>query len=549
MLNRMVKASVIGLGLSVAAGIGLQAAGPRVAATKQTAAAQKPATATAPAAPLSRALVDKYCVTCHSERLKRGNLVLEKLDISQVGEHAETWEKVLRKVRAGAMPPTGMPRPTPADSTAFLDALQASLDGAASAAPNPGRQGIHRLNRVEYANAIRDLLALEVDGRELLPPDDSGFGFDNIADALSVSPGLLERYMTAAQKISRVAIGDPTMKAAASTYTLSFFELQEDRASNDLPFGSRGGTSVRHYFPLDGEYALQIRLQRHAVNLGGAIRGLDEVNRIDVRVDGELVKSFTIGGGKEEQDGDTRGPYTETEMERFADDPLNVRFPAKAGMRTVGVTFQRQLWLPEGVGMSRLPVASYGYSSARKSGVEFGKVEMAVENVEIRGPFNGVTPESTPSRKQIFVCRPATASDEEACAKRIVSRLARRAYRRPVTDADAQTLMALYRDGRAKGTFDTGVQWALERLLVDPRFLFRMEQDPSPAVADKPYRVSDLEMASRLSFFLWSSLPDDELIDVAARGTLKTPAVFEQQAPAAQRRGGAAGPACLPRVR
>ena len=535
MFNRNPKVSAIGAVFSmVAAGVCLQAASGSVARStgaRPAVAVQQAASSAAPAAPPSRELVDKYCITCHNARLKRGDLVLEQRDMGKLGADAEVWEKVVRKLRAGAMPPAGVPRPDTAATGAFVSSLEASLDSAGLATLNPGRGSIHRLNRVEYTNAIRDILALEIDGKELLPADDTGYGFDNIGDALSVSPGLLERYMGAAQKIGRLAIGDPSMKPVATTYTLPFFMLQDDRASADLPFGSRGGISVRHFFPLDGEYALQIRLQRSVVNLGGGIRGLDEVNDIDVRVDGALVKRFTLGGAAGEQDGDTRGPYTETETERSADNALNIRFPAKAGTRVVGITFQQKRWLQEGVGMSRLPVASYGYASGRKSGPEYGKIEMAVDNVEIRGPFNGLTNGATPSRKQVFMCRPASARDEEPCAKRVLTALARRAYRRPATDEDVEVLLALYRDGRGRtgASFDTGIQWAVERLLVDPAFLFRMEKDPANLAPGTPYRVSDLEMASRLSFFLWSSIPDDELIDVAGRGKLKDPAVFEQQ--------------------
>ncbi|MBM3776758.1 MAG: DUF1592 domain-containing protein [Acidimicrobiia bacterium] len=509
---------------------GLQAAGQGArGASKVPADVLMPALpAAAPPVP-SRALVDQYCATCHSERMQSGNLVLQNRDMAALAENAEVWEKVLRKLESGAMPPDGARKPAPADVDAFVGSVRASLDYEAAAHPDPGRSGIHRLNRVEYANAIEDLLALEVDSAELLPPDNSGYGFDNIADALTMSPGLLERYMSAAQRIARLAVGDPGLRPEAKEYKLSFFALQDERVSQDLPFGSRGGVAVQHYFPLDGEYTLQVRLQRHAVNLGGAIRGLDEVQRIDVRVDGDLVKSFEIGGGDAEQDGDLRGPYQETEEERFADERLFVKFPARAGMRTVGVTFQRKLWLPEGVGVSRLPVAGYGYSSARKSGVEFGKVEMAVELVEIRGPFNAMRPVSTPSRDKIFVCRPAAPAGEVACAQRIVSTLARQAFRRPVTDADLAPFMALYADGRKIGDFDMGIQWALERLLVDPRFLYRIETDPANLPAGTPYRLSDLELASRLSFFLWSRPPDAELIDVAVKGRLHTPAVLDAQ--------------------
>ena len=483
----------------------------------------------APATP-SREFVDKYCAGCHNARQKSGNLVLDKRDMGQVASEADVWEKVLLKLKAKAMPPAAVTRrPSEEEASGFVASVQNTLDYAAAKNPNPGRSGIHRLNRVEYANAIRDLLALEIDARQMLPPDDSGFGFDNIADALNMSPGLLERYLGAAQKISRLVVADPNMKPVASTYKVSYFELQADRMSEDLPFGSRGGLAIKHYFPVDGEYTVQVKLQRHAANLGGAIRGLEEVNRIDVLVDGERVKAVDIGGGSAEQDGATRGPYTETETERFADAPLNsIRIPVKAGMRTVGVTFQRKLWLIEGVGVSRLPVASYGYASARISGVEFGKVEMSVDQVEVRGPFNATATLHTPSRDKIFVCRP-TAATEKACATQILRGLARGAFRRPVATADIQPMLALFDQGRQTGTFETGIQWAIERLLVDPRFLFRTEQDPAGTKPGTPYRISDLELASRLSFFLWSTVPDEELLDVAAKGRLQNPDVFVRQ--------------------
>jgi len=483
----------------------------------------------APATP-SREFVDKYCAGCHNARQKSGNLVLDKRDMAQVAADADVWEKVVRKLKAKAMPPASVARrPSEDEVSGFVASVQNTLDYVAAKNPNPGRSGIHRLNRVEYANAVRDLLALEIDAKEMLPPDDSGFGFDNIADALNMSPGLLERYLVAAQKISRLVVADPSMKPVASVYKMSYFELQADRMSEDLPFGSRGGIAVKHYFPVDGEYTVQVKLQRHAANLGGAIRGLEEVNRVDILVDGERVKSVDIGGGASEQDGATRGPYTETETERFADAPLNnVRIPVKAGTRTVAVTFQRKLWLIEGVGVSRLPVASYGYASARISAVDFGKIEMAVDQMEIRGPFNATPTLHAPSRDKVFVCRP-TGATETACASRILTGLARRAFRRPVVAADIQPMLALFKQGREAGTFETGIQWGLERLLIDPRFLFRTEQDPAGAKPGTPHRISDLEMASRLSFFLWSTIPDDELLDVAAKGRLQNQAVFQQQ--------------------
>ncbi len=473
-------------------------------------------------------LVETYCLTCHNERLRTGEMVLEGKDPSNVAADPETWERVVRKLRAGTMPPSGRPSPDAAVRAAFVDRLEADLDAAAAVAPNPGRSGIHRLNRVEYGNAIRDLLALEVDSAALLPPDDSGFGFDNIADALSVSPGLMERYMAAAQTVSRLAVGDASIAPTAETYPLSYFRMQDGRMGEDLPFGSRGGLAVDHYFPLDGEYALQLRLQRSVVNLGGGIRGLDEVEHIDVRLDGALVKRFTLGGDDLEKV--WRGPYQETELQRFADDPLTVRFPAKAGRRTLVVTFEGDRWMQEGVGITRLPVASYGFASGRISAVTEGKIEMGIEQVEIRGPFNGMTPESTPSRDRIFTCRPTGTHDEESCARTILSQLAGRAYRRPVSDEDVDPLIELFGRGREEGTFDTGIQWALERMLVDPDFLFRIERDPADIGPASVYRISALELASRLSFFLWSSIPDQPLLDAAVRGDLHDPAELTRQA-------------------
>ena len=472
-------------------------------------------------------LVETYCLTCHNERLRTGEMVLEGKDPSNVGADPETWERVVRKLRAGTMPPRDRPGPDAAARAAFVDRLEADLDAAAAGAPNPGRSGIHRLNRVEYANAIHDLLALEVDSAALLPPDDSGFGFDNIADALSVSPGLMERYMAAAQTVSRLAVGDASIAPTQEIYPLSYFRMQDERMGEDLPFGSRGGLAVDHYFPLDGEYALQLRLQRSVVNLGGGIRGLDEVEHIDVRLDGALVKRFTLGGDDLEKV--WRGPYQETELQRFADDPLTVRFPAKAGRRTLVVTFEGDRWIQEGVGITRLPVASYGYASGRISAVTEGKIEMGIEQVEIRGPFNGMTPESTPSRDRIFVCRPTGTNDEESCARTILGQLAHRAYRRPVSDEDVDTLIELFGRGREEGTFDTGIQWALERMLVDPDFLFRIERDPADIGPASVYRISALELASRLSFFLWSSIPDEPLLDAAVRGDLHDPAELTRQ--------------------
>ena len=487
-------------------------------ATRQTAPVQSPTPSAAPVS--SRAVLDRYCVSCHNSRLKTAGLMLDTLDAEQVAPHAEIWEKVVKKLHTRAMPPAGRPRPDNATYDGLIDALETALDREAAVAPNPGRPAIHRLNRAEYANVIRDLLALEIDAALLLPADDSGYGFDNVADALTVSPGLLERYLLAAKKISRLAIGDATMRPAVTPYKVPFSLRQDERLAEELPFGSRGGIAIRHYFPLDGEYVIKIRMQRNSLDIGGEIRGLDVPNHIDVRLDGVRLKLFTLGGDHSYR----ARTYTDTE-----DAGLEVRFQAKAGERVVGVTFLKDSWNVEGVGVSRLPVASSGHAAAKKTDLAYGKIEMGVDSVEISGPFHGQVPADTPSRRQILVCRPESSQGEEPCAKSILSTLARRAYRRPVTDAGVQTLVGFYRAGRRGGSFDEGIQQALISILTDPEFLFRIERDPTAAPPGTLYRISDLELASRLSFFLWSSIPDDQLLDVAARGQLKEPAVLEQQ--------------------
>jgi hypothetical protein len=486
---------------------------------------------TAAASPADhQALVKRYCVTCHNERMKTGGLMLDRmlpeLNRDQVSANAETWEKVLGKLRAGAMPPPRVPRPEKASLDAFTSWLETSLDQAAGAKPNPGRAPIHRLNRTEYTNAIRDLLALEIDGRSILPTDESAHGFDNMADVLSMSPGLLERYLIAAQKVSRLAIGDPTMGPVIQTYNYPLTLVQEERMSEDLPMGTRGGAAIRHYFPADGEYVVRIRLQR--VLNTSVIRGLANREQLDLRLDGSLIKRFPVGGecvgSKEPRCIKPPGLVTASEYERTADQGLEVRVPVKAGRRVLGLAFVRRVaGQPESASPVRMPAghSSYAYDQS---------VEMGVETVQVEGPVAVEGPGDTPSRRAIFVCRPAGDRDEESCAKTILTRLARRAYRRPVTDRDVQTLIGFYRVGRRERGFDTGIQHALERLLVSPEFLYRIEQ-PLDANRKTPdvYRIRDTELASRLSFFLWSSLPDDELLDLAARGRLNDPVVLKAQ--------------------
>ena len=482
-----------------------------------------------PAAPpvsQQRALLDQYCVTCHNETLKTADLMLDKMDIGDVSEGAAEWEKVVRKIRTRQMPPPGMPRPGNAAYDSLAEYLEAELDRSAATDPNPGRPVIRRLNRTEYAYAIRDLIALEVDSDALLPSDESAHGFDNVGDALSVSPLLLERYLAAARKISRLAIGDSTIRPIFETYDVPSYLMQEQRTSEDLPFGSRGGVAIRHYFPLDGEYTIQIGLQRNARDY---IRGLGEPHQLDVRLDGARIKMFTVGGDNKGQSSGifssaTQGDPEQEEYERnTAEAGLELRLPVKAGARVLGVTFLEKAPLPEGPLQPRLTQIEF---APFKGGIP------AIGSVTIGGPYNAKGAGDTPSRHKIFVCHPAgnsTNMDEAACAKKILSTLARRAYRRPVTDEDVQTLLHFYETGRSESGFVAGIGMALERMLISPEFLFRIERDPEGVAANTAYPVNDLELASRLSFFLWSSLPDDELLELAERGRLKDPVVLEQQ--------------------
>jgi cytochrome c5 len=496
--------------------------------------AQAPANTPALAPPASpgaappRAVFDKYCVTCHNERLRVANLTLDKMDLDQVGGNADVWEKVIRKLRSGAMPPPRMPRPdaTAYDSTAGW--LETALDRAAEQNLNPGRPALHRLNRAEYTNAIRDLLALDIDGPTLMPTDESGFGFDNIADVLSLSPVLLDRYMSAAQKVSRMAIGDATLRSAGDVHTISLGLVQDDRMSEEMPFGTRGGTVIRRAFPVDGEYLIKIRLRR-GFNTG-IIRGLGRREQLDVLLDGVRIKRFTLGG----ECVDSTEPRCQREAgrldgatplasvyEQTADEGLEFRFVAKTGVHQVAVTFVQQTTLPEGA-WSKAP-AALAYSTDDFDG------PMELRTVEFQGPVTVTGSAESSSRKRIFVCRPRNPSEDGTCAKKILSTLARRAYRRPATDRDVQALWKLYQVGRRDGNFDSGIQLALEGLLVSPNFLFRIEVDPAGVAPGAAYRLTDLELASRLSFYLWSSIPDEDLLEAAEHGKLKDPLVLEQQ--------------------
>ena len=474
-----------------------------------------------PGLSVTRDFIDSYCIACHNERLKTAGLVLDKLDLKHVTGEAELWEKVLRKLRTRMMPPAGRPRPDADTLANVVTSLESVIDREAISLPEPGRPAVHRLNRFEYSNAIRDLLALEVDGRSLLPADDAGYGFDNIADVLSVSPGLMERYLAAAEKIARLAIGDLAIGTTAQTYKLPYLSLlQEDRMSNDLPAGSQGGTAIRHYFPLDGTYLIKIRLQTEPQY--SKVRGLDHPQQIDLRIDGERVKLFAMEAQAAENF------MSQTERIR-ADEGLEVRIPIKAGPRVVAVTFLRQKWYMESVGPERLPATSFGFASGTRSDERHGKQLMGVDTLTIEGPFSPQAPKDTPSRQRVFVCHPNTQEQESGCAEQILVALAKRAYRRPLHNGDVTRLMRSFNAGRVNGDFETGIQQALETILVSPEFLFRIERDPSGALPGAVHNLTDLELASRLSFFLWSSIPDDQLLTIAAEGNLRNAKTLEQQ--------------------
>jgi hypothetical protein len=476
-----------------------------VGASYLQAASQELSSPSAPALSQHRALLNRYCVTCHNEKLRTAELMLDKIDVENVSRDALVWEKILLKLRTGAMPPASMPRPDKATYESFSLYLETELDRAAAANPDPGRPVLHRLNRAEYTNAIRDLIGLKIDPEIILPRDPSSrYGFDNIGEGLTVSPLLMERYLSAARKISRLAIGDPTIRPATETYTLPENFEQNDRVSEDLPFGSRGGTAIRHYFPLDGEYVVQIYLSRDGDTLhSGPIRGFNKPTEIDVRLDGERLKRFTVGG------------------ENKSDEGLEVRFRAKAGMRLMGISFLKDTLLREG---------SLGPRGGQRNagGIVAGG---GVGWVSISGPYNVKGWSDSPSRRKIFVCQPTSNQDqdEEVCAQKILTTLVRRAYRRPVTDEDVQPLLRLYKTGRDRGGFEVGIGRALQGILVSSGFLFRFERDPENLTVGTAYRISDVELASRLSFFLWSSIPDDELLELAEKGSLQEPAVLERQ--------------------
>ena len=463
----------------------------------------------------ARAILDQYCVTCHSDRLETGGLSLETVDLTDASASAERLEKVIQKLRLGAMPPLGMPRPDEATYTGLAAWLETELDGAAAAHPNAGRtETLHRLNRAEYENVIRDLLHIEgLDFSVMLPTDDASYGFDNIAGILGMSPTHLERYMSAARNISRMAVGDVTMPPSGETHMIPP-DLSQDGRLEDLPFGTRGGTLLRRYFPVDGEYV--IRFQAHT---GTGISAEEEPNYIELTVDGERVFFEEMAQKPVAHTGSGQDVVASTDWE--------VRTPIKAGLREIAVTFV-QTTSAQVEDLLRPYLRPPGISSFKLTRMG-GYSGPYVAQVSYTGPFNVTGVGETPSRQRIFVCRPATPAEELPCARQILSTLTRRAYRRPVTEADLAPLLGFYAAGREQAGFDQGLQLALERLLASPEFLFRIERDPQEVAPHTAYRVSSLELASRLSFFLWSSIPDDELLEVASRGALQDPAVLEHQ--------------------
>ena len=464
-----------------------------------------------PGDPAHAALLEQYCLTCHNEALAARGTVPVAIDLSALADvpaDAALWERVIRKLRTGSMPPMGRPRPDAAVIDRFAAWLEDEIDHAAAARPNPGRtETLHRLNRTEYQNAIRDLLALDIDAAKLVPADDQSYGFDNIAGVLKVSPTLLERYMSAAREISRLAVGASPLAPAGETFRI-VSDLSQYQHRDGLPFGTRGGMSVRFNFPRNGEYDIKVEL----LDLFAAAP-IREPHQLEVSIDGERVAVFELA--PRDPDDDQGAAYNTGPNE------LVVRTPVSAGPRTVTATFvKRTDALAESV---RQPFA-------RPHGEgDYLLYQPHLGTLTISGPFNPSGIDETPARRRIFVCRPSTPTDEPACARQILSTLARRAYRRPVGDADVAPLAGFYEAGRTAGGFEAGIERALRALLVSPDFLFRVLADPPNAAAGTPYRLGDLELASRISFFLWSSIPDDELLEAAAGGELHDPAVVERE--------------------
>ena len=497
---------------------------PALLAQAQTPAPAAPAAAARPTTAAMRAeyrqLVDKYCVTCHNQRLNLpagAPLHLDTASLDDLAADAAVWEKVVRKLNIGAMPPTNMPTPGDAKLTEFRTWLAASLDRAANVQRNPGRYTLHRLNRAEYANAVRDLLGVELDVTELLPSDGGNFGFDNVASGLPTSPLLLERYLTAALRISSLAVGDTSVAAGAAVYPISLEVTQKERVEG-LPLGTRGGIRVRHIFPADAEYEFSGQLNRTILNGFSGVEGHEKPHDFVITLDGTEVYRAPVGGPDDHRE--NAADPTNKGLERMIE-RLKTRVPVTAGAHEVGFTWIEKPNQEQGVWQTPLRDTQEVHHAG---GVP------RLKTVTIEGPYNPTGISTTPSRDRIFVCRPAAATEEAACAQRIFSTLARRAFRRPVGADDLEAPLSFYRDARQSGgNFDAGVRSGIARILASPSFLFRSETDPAALQAGAAHQVSEIELASRLSFFLWSSIPDDQLLNLAIAGRLRAPGVLEAQ--------------------
>jgi mono/diheme cytochrome c family protein len=470
---------------------------------------------TGPVAAASQAAVLKqYCITCHNDRLRTGNLALDSIDLANLSANADTWEKVVRKLRTRSMPPIGARRPDDATYHSLVDWVETELDRAEASQPNPGRPLIHRLNRTEYANAIRDLLALDIgDVTALLPADDSSYGFDNIADVLGVSPLLQERYLAVADRVSGLAVGDTETTPGSDTFRVRQ-DLSQDKHIEGLPLGTVGGLLVNYTFPLDAEYGFEVKLYR---NNQGATRGLDYEHQLEIAVDGQRVHLAAFGGNGELE------KYYENVIPTSddIDARLRVRVPVKAGPHKVTIAFLEK---PPVEDTKRLePFVRSSFGPQDHTGYPH------IQTVSISGPFNAMGPGDTPSRRRLFACRPTSKAAEEACARQVIETVARRAYRRPIPAAELEQLLAFYRSAETGASFDRRIQLVLRRILASPKFVFRVEPDPPGTPVGATYRISDLELASRLSFFLWSTIPDDQLLDIASQGKLRNPSVLEAQ--------------------
>lgn len=452
------------------------------------------------------AVIGKYCAVCHNEKLRSGGLALTKLDLIHPERDAPEWEKVVVKLRAGMMPPSGAPRPARATVQAFAESIEAGLDQAAAARPDPGRPALHRLNRAEYANSVRDLLDLDIDAASYLPPDDMSHGFDNMAGVLNVSPALLEGYVRAGSEISRLAVGDPNMSPVVVTYAVPQAFSQTGHVEG-TPYGTRGGIAVHHNFAADGDYTFRLTLYftTNTFLYGYTQKG----EKLEVAVNGERVALFDID------------PAMKVEQNL-----ITPTIKIKAGPRLITASFLKRADGP----VEDLVMPFQRSITDLFAGRTIGITALPhLRDLAIVGPTDVTGVSDTPSRRRIFICHPASEKSELPCAKRILSTLARRAFRRPVTDADLETLLSVYQAGRNRGNFEDGIRVAVQEIVADPQFVFRFERTPDGVAPGSSYRISDLELASRLSYFLWSSAPDDELITLASQRKLQNPGVLENQ--------------------